>query len=543
MDTIINKNFEETKRELIKDIEKRVESKVLESENANLLIKLINNADNSNEAIMIAQLGTSYKRTGFHYDKRLEKMTDDIKYLKKNEDFSFDQGGIHHKLIIGDNYDALQQLLICYKRKIDVIYIDPPYGKDSMGQFADMNYDNSITRDNLLSMMFSRLMLAKELLSSNGFIFCSIDDKNYAYIKCLFDEVFGEKCYINSFVWQKNSSEKTDKSQFTINTEYVLFYSSHADYILNDTYKPLSANTIAMYNRDDNDGRGKYRLYPLQKPSAPGPETTYDYIDNHGKVWPCPPKGWRINKNKMKELENDGRLVLTTGSLNEKAYWNERPSSGKRIDTLWNDLPQNTAGSSQVEELFNKLVFDNPKPYELIKRCVDIQDSNAVVLDFFAGSGTTLQAVLELNKEDGGKRQCLLVQLNEDIDINSTKETVMNQIEVLNTLGLPLTISSITAERCRRLLTGKTYDGTNDFKWIKSHGAYGGSLDVYEIATVPNFETSPGKTPFDVIDETCYGELAFNNIQDKIRWVCEHFENTQKILEKDAEYLQRVGES
>ncbi|MDO4831277.1 MAG: DUF975 family protein, partial [Clostridia bacterium] len=172
---------------------------------------------------------------------------------------------------------------IQYREKIDVIYIDPPYSKNKMGEFAKTNYDNALTRDNLLSMLYPRLILAKQLLSKEGFIFCSIDDKNYAYVKCLFDEVFNEKNFINSFVWKKSSSEKTDKDKFTINTEYVLFYSNSSSYVLSDVYKPLSQSTIDMYKYDDNDGRGKYATVSLQKTKDPGPETTYDYVDNNGK--------------------------------------------------------------------------------------------------------------------------------------------------------------------------------------------------------------------------------------------------------------------
>ena len=124
----------------------------------------------------IAELGTTYKRTGLHFDKRLEKMSDAIHYFEKNEQLSFStkKDALTHKLIIGDNYKALQNLLIQYKNKIDVIYIDPPYGKDSMGEFAQTNYENAISRDNLLSMLYPRLMLAKQLLSDNGLIFCSM---------------------------------------------------------------------------------------------------------------------------------------------------------------------------------------------------------------------------------------------------------------------------------------------------------------------------------------------------------------------------------
>lgn len=507
-----------SKELLIADLQRRVNDKILEPTNFELLKKLIEKADSLDEAIMISELGTTYQRTGFHFDKRLEKMTDTIKYFRMNEALSFvtDPQKPHHKLIIGDNYPALLNLLIQYRGLIDVVYIDPPYGKDSMGEFAKTNYKNAITRDNLLSMLYPRILLAKHLLSEEGLIFCSIDDKNYAYVKGLLDEIFGERFFINSFVWQKNSSGKTEKEKFTINTEYVLLYAKTDLYTLNETYKDLAQATIKMYNRDDNDGRGKYRLIPLQKPGNPGPETSYDYIDNNGKVWPCPEKGWRINKNKLKSLENDGRLFMEADSLNEKGYWNERKNPGKRIDTLWNDLPQNSAATAELEKIFYKGVeFDNPKPTELIKRCLDIGPKNAIVLDFFAGSGTTGQAALSLNKEDGGTRQFILVQINEKTEKNPN--------------GIAY---DITSKRLKRIMTGVCYDGTNDFEWIKENVPFGDNLDVYEIAEVANFEATEGKTPFDVIDETLYGQERFASVQDKVEWVCNHFEATQRVLEE-----------
>lgn len=152
-------NSETNKQNLIDEINRRVDDKILERSNADLLIKLINQAETLTEAIAIAELGTTYKRTGFHFDKRLEKIGNTIKYFKKNEKMSFSDGSddIPNKLIIGDNYDALLNLLVEYKGRIDVIYIDPPYGKDSMGEFAQTNYNNALTRDNLLSMLYPRL--------------------------------------------------------------------------------------------------------------------------------------------------------------------------------------------------------------------------------------------------------------------------------------------------------------------------------------------------------------------------------------------------
>ena len=193
-------NLEISKQELIKDLLEKEESGILEKTNVELLTKLINNSDSLTEANAIAMLGTTYKQTGFHFDKRLEKTEEVIKYFKRNNTLSFtcNKENLTHKLIVGDNYDALLNLLITHKNKIDVIYIDPPYAKDSLGEFALTNYDNAITRDNLLSMLYSRLVLAKQLLTDDGVIFCSIDHRNEAYLKCLFDELFLENNFISS---------------------------------------------------------------------------------------------------------------------------------------------------------------------------------------------------------------------------------------------------------------------------------------------------------------------------------------------------------
>lgn len=506
------------KNDLLKELQRRVDDKILEQNNYEILKKLIDKADSLDEAIMIAELGTTYKKTGFHFDKRLENMTDTIKYFKRNDTLSFetDKTKKHHKLIIGDNYPALLNLLIEYKGCIDVIYIDPPYGKDNMGEFAKTNYENAITRDNLLSMLYPRLLLAKMLLSENGLIFCSIDDKNYAYVKGLFDDIFTESCFVNTFIWQKNSSNKTEKDKFTVNHEYVLLYSKNSVRELHDTYKELAETSKKAYNKDDHDGRGLYATVSLQKPQNPGPETSYDYIDNSGKIWRCPPKGWRMVEKKVRALENDGRLYLQGETLRVKDYWNERKNPGKRIDTLWNDLPENSVASKELENILGEAIFDNPKPIELVKRCIDISDKSAIVLDFFAGSGTTGQAVLELNKDDGGNREFILCTNNE--------------ITELNPNGIAY---DVTSKRLKRVMSGSCYDGSNDFDWLKNHTPLGENLDVFDIAEVSNFEATEGKTPFDVIDERLYGKDKFENIKDKIEWVCENFESTQKQLEEN----------
>lgn len=338
-----------------------------------------------------------------------------------------DDGKPTHILIEGDNYHALSCLNYTHRGKIDVIYIDPPYNTGSDGftykdkriltEFPDgtpVPKEHPLRHSYWLSFMSKRLELAKNLLSDKGVIFISIDDNEQANLKLLCDKVFGEDNFTNQFIWKRNSSGKTEVDKFTVNTEYVILYKKTNQCILNNAYKPLSDNSLKLYKFNDGDGRGKYQTVSLQKPKDPGPETSYDYIDNSGKIWKCPPKGWRMVYSKIKDLENDNRLILTGSTLRVKDYWNERKSEGKRLDTMWNDLPENTAGTSQLNDLFmGDIVFYNPKPIELINRCLQIGYSNSIILDFFAGSGTTMHAVMKLNEEDGGKRQCILVQQKE----------------------------------------------------------------------------------------------------------------------------------
>jgi adenine-specific DNA-methyltransferase len=338
--------------------------------------------------------------------------------LTEDADLFIDHGGQMNFLLEGDNLAALKLLEKTHRGKIDLIYIDPPYNRGKTDFVYDDDFvvnEDTFRHSKWISFMKSRLEAAKRLLTEAGLVFISIDDNEVAALKLLCDEVFGADFFINLFVWQRNSSAKTEKGKFTVNTEYVLLYAKSGAYTLNSAYKPLSDASQKLFKFDDNDGRGKYQTVSLQKPRDPGPETTYDYADNTGKVWPCPTKGWRMKYEKIKALENDNRLVLSGKSLRVKDYWNERENEGKRVDTLWSDLPQNTAGSGELEAIMGKAnTFDNPKPTELIKRCLEIGCKNARVLDFFAGSGTTGHAVMKLNAKDGGSRRFILCTNNEN---------------------------------------------------------------------------------------------------------------------------------
>lgn len=539
-----------SKEQLIWELKKRVEDKILEPTNFELLKKLIEKADTINEAIAIYELGTTYKRTGFHFDKRLDKimLTDTIRYFKKNEQLSFvtDKNGPTHKLIIGDNYPALLNLMIQYRGAVDVIYIDPPYGKDDMGEFALTNYQNAITRDNLLSMLYPRLLISKMLLSQDGVIFCSIDDRNQAYVKGIFDEVFGESHFI---FCAPRLTKKSGKTTETIqkNHDYILCYSISNDIIFSQLDKDLSS-----YDLEDEfvNERGRYKLtQPLDynsltySPSMDYPlefEGKIFYPGGDKKAWEERQKGnyqhydwaWRWSKSAVEWGIKNKMLALKGNRIYTKTYAKCRKKVGVNelefIDTtkpyttlsfLENEF-SNDNGKKELDRIFgkDKKLFNNPKPTALIKELIKMAcpKKDAIILDYFAGTGTTGQAVLELNASDDGSRQFILCQ--------------MNEVTPENPGGIAY---DVTVKRLKRVMTGSCYDGTTDFEWIRSNEPLGGNLDVYEIAEIANFSATDGQTPFDVIDETLYGKEKFKTIREKIEWVCENFEITQRKLEED----------
>lgn len=554
---IEGKNLSKLKEDMLAEINQRVEDKVLEPSNAELLRKLIIQADDDDEAIKIMSLGTTYKKTGLHYEKRLEKMDSSIRYFKKNERLSFrtDDKRPIHKLIIGDNYEALLNLLIQYKKGIDVIYIDPPYGKDNLGAFAKTNYENSITRDNLLSMLYPRLMLAKQLLSDNGVIFCSIDDKNQAYVKCLFDEVFGENRFLFNIA---RITKKGGKTTNTIqkNNDYLLAYTLSKDILFSQEDK----TDLSKYKYEDEFVmiRGKYALTQTLDYNSLDYSTNMDFeIELEGQKF-IPGGDWDSHKNRLKGFhgikdwtwrwgkdavkwgKDNHFFVIKNNRIYTKSYMYCRKKNGKceleMIDTTkafttlsyLDNKYNNDNANKELNTIFpnGNILFRNPKPSILVETLVKMvcENKEAIVLDFFAGSGTTGHAVLNMNG-DGGKRTFILCQLNEITD------TTPNGVAY-----------DVTSKRLKRIMTGECYDGNKDFEWIKDNLPYGDNLDVYEIARIPNHKTADGACPFDEIDETLYGKEKFKTLREKIDWVCSNFANTQKYVESDDDWTERVKE-
>ncbi|WP_337216438.1 site-specific DNA-methyltransferase [Campylobacter sp. LMG 7929] len=528
-------SLQELKEEEKIKILDRASNGILEKENADFLIKLIDNAENKTEVLKISALGMTYKRTGFHFDVRLEKNEGQtIRYLKKNENLSFDQGGITHKLIIGDNYPALLNLLISYKNKIKVIYIDPPYGKDDLGAFAQTNYNNAITRDNLLSMLYPRLILARQLLKDDGVIFCSIDDRNQAYVKCLFDEVFGEGNFVETFIWNKTETPPSLSCKTRKTHEYVLCYQKNinndkmiAKYIsggdaplYNESNSVIELNFLANYV-DTNLKDGVYLKGKRDKI-----ELLDDVLVQNGKIV----NNFRLQGNFRwtqefldKEVK-DGTKLIVKGDKFAIRYCRDGSRSVTPTNYISNkilyeiskeiskkdNVGTNETATSELKEIFQNKIFNYNKPLSLIQYlCKIINDNESIILDFFAGSGTTGHAVLELNKQDGGNRQFILVTNNEITDLNPN--------------GIAL---DVTSKRLKRIMSGECYDESKDFKWLEKNTPYGDSLEVSEIENIASSDHSV----FEKIDEKLYGK-DFENIHDKIEWICKEFELTCRKIE------------
>ncbi|EGK7562038.1 site-specific DNA-methyltransferase [Campylobacter coli] len=560
-------SLQELKEEEKIKILDRASNGILEKENADFLIKLIDNAENKTEVLKISALGMTYKRTGFHFDVRLEKNEGQtIRYLKKNENLSFDQGGITHKLIIGDNYPALLNLLINYKNKIKVIYIDPPYGKDDLGAFAQTNYDNAITRDNLLSMLYPRLILARQLLKDDGVIFCSIDDRNQAYVKCLFDEVFGEGNFCGNIVWLKGNAQN-DAGTIQGNHEYILCYAK------NITVKPIyqiKQKVEVRAFKDEKIDKFYYEGSGLTTGGAGGTlnarpnlgysiyynsqtkdffaKNDYDkelakvsnseeevyaselfFLEKGYEVIRPPKKGvglgcWTWALDKFNASKNDilirknsnGYTVLKKEWL--KSSQVKKNEKGEYYAVIEKENPPKSfidfvgsgVGTNVLTSIMSNKIFNNPKSINLINYLIKIStDKDSIILDFFAGSGTTGHAVLELNKQDDGNRQFILVTNNEITDLNPN--------------GIAL---DVTSKRLKRIMSGECYDKSKDFKWLEKNTPYGDSLEVSEIQSIASSDHSV----FEKIDEKLYGK-DFENIHDKIEWICKEFELTCRKIE------------
>ena len=326
----------------------------------------------------------------------------------------------NHILIEGDNLHALTALNYTHAGKIDVIYIDPPYNtghKDFIYNDNFVDIDDGYKHSKWLSFMHRRLQIAKRLLSPKGMIFVSIDDNEDAQLKLLCDEIFLNRNKVSDIIWQSRKSVSND-TFVSMNHNYTLVYAKDITLWDKSEFR-LPSNTEAFENRD-NDPRGPWVADPFDAPNI-RQNLTYAIINpNTGEEF-WPPKGrcWRTTEEQYKEFLADNRIVFGkkgTSKPQLKRFQDFAMAKGETPTSIWNDIETTTNGTQLLQNIFNgEKVFSNPKPVELIKRImILIGKNNLSILDFFAGSGTTLHATMQLNAEDGGHRQCILVTNNEN---------------------------------------------------------------------------------------------------------------------------------
>lgn len=384
----------------------------------------------------------------------IEANTSLEKTVRPSEADSLDFRSTKNLFIEGDNLEGLKLIRESYLGKVDMIYIDPPYNTGSdliyndkyrlgadeyleksgqvdgvVGKLVANSQTNGRYHSDWLSMMYPRLRIARQLLSDQGLIFISIDDNERANLQKLCEEVFGGGNFLGCFVWKRRSGAMDAVTNLSEDHEYVLVYAKSQA-----TLKGV-ARTFEKYKNPDNDPRGPWISDNLSA-GKPGGDTYYPITDPGTGNEFLPPKGryWPYSRQTMAQKIAEGRVMFpkdASGTPMLKRFaseamkptipvssWIERPTAGAGQSTIVS--PMNSSATTALKELFGGKLFSFPKPVELIKALIDQGAAkDALILDFFAGSGTTAQAVFECNAADGGSRRCILIQLPEEIDEGS----------------------------------------------------------------------------------------------------------------------------
>lgn len=327
-------------------------------------------------------------------------------------------------LIEGDNFHSLSVLNYTHAGKIDLIAIDPPYNTGANDftyndQYVDR--EDAFRHSKWLSFMERRLRLAQALLSDAGVIVMNIDENEFAQLKMLSDQIFGEANYIMDVIWNSRKSVSSD-AIISLNHNHTLIYARNIGELraLSKQGKRFKlAEQEHKFSNPDNDPRGPWSAVPLDAPQV---RANLSYIitnPNTGEKYPPPPgRHWGTTEEKYKILLSEGRIVFgKTGKSKPqvKRYLAHAQEKGLTPKSIWDDVDTTTKGTQELEAVLGYKAFNNPKPLALMERVIELAtDKNSIVLDFFAGSGTTGHAVLRKNAEDGGQRQFILCTNNEN---------------------------------------------------------------------------------------------------------------------------------
>ena len=406
----------------------------------------------------------------------------EVPYKVLNHEYGFSENGKTNTtidsgnlIINGDNLEALKALLPKYENKVNCIYIDPPYNtgnenwvyndnvnspqiKKWLGKVVGKESEDLTRHDKWLCMMYPRLKLLHKLLAKDGAIFISIDDNEQANLKLMMDEIFGGGNFISEIVW-KGKGGGADNKYLMVAHEYIVVYAKNKNiFKIGEEEKEGE-----VFSKFDETQKRYYKTQLARKWGSNSrrtdrPNLFYSILSpNNENVFPILPNGddgcWRWSKQKMENEIKNGNIEFVLNQDNtwivyEKIY---QPIDGefntKKYSTWFDDYGNTALGSKELKQIFENKVFDYPKPKKLLEALVQIsgKNKNSIILDSFAGSGTTAHAVLNLNKQDGGNRKFILIEME-------------NYAE------------TITAERVKRVIKG----------YADKEGT-GGSFDYYTL--------------------------------------------------------------
>ena len=429
--------------------------------------------------------------------------------------FSVGEPRLDGNLIIhGDNLHALKSLLPMYAGKIDCIFIDPPYNTGNEGWCYNDNVnspmmqqwlsenpvgiEDGLRHDKWCAMMWPRLRLLHELLSEAGSIWITLDDNEVHRARMMLDAIFGEDNFIATCIWHKNYSPKPSAKYFSEDHDYLLVYSkSKNDWLPNLLER--TEDMDARYDNPDNDPRGPWKSGDLSARNYYS-EGNYPIICPSGRNITSPPSGryWVISANKFSEMDKDNRIWWGENGDNVpsiKRFLSE-VKSGRVPQTLWeySEVGHTQDAKKELLSIFDfessADVFVTPKPVLLLKRILELAtNEHSIILDSFAGSGTTAHAVLAANRKDGGDRKFILVECEDYAD-------------------------SLTAERVRRVINGYSFQGTQREELMRKSITFSDLKKadklLHQIAGVENIESHR----FDKIEKKVKdGELVVEGVK------------------------------